>query len=160
MVITLSENNNKYFQKYRHTMYQGVILWGELYLYSSWHQAVCSSEDELFSVVAVWWGQDNLACPWAVSRCQNELLLGSTGRLHRCHYLDLLTCLLISYNLTEGDRKRGRWKLTCTNEVEKRKREKKEKRERLKVGEISHMLLHQLVHCCCFCKCAETGSNR
>lgn len=54
MVITLSENNNKYFQKYRHTMYQGVILWGELYLYSSWHQAVCSSEDELFSVVAVW----------------------------------------------------------------------------------------------------------
>lgn len=27
---------------------------GERYLYPSWHQAVCSSEDELLSVVAVW----------------------------------------------------------------------------------------------------------
>lgn len=93
-------------------MYQGMIQ----YLYSSWHQAVCSGEDELLSVVAVWRGQDNLACPWAVSCSEDELLLGSIGRVHRSHYLDLLTCLLVSYNLRVigkegGETKRGRrWK--------------------------------------------------
>lgn len=71
----------------------------QIYLYPSWHQAVCSSEDDLLCVAGLWWGQDNLACPWTVSRCQDELLLWTTGRVNRCHNLDLLTCLLVGYNL-------------------------------------------------------------
>lgn len=72
--------------------------------------------------MAVWRGQDDLSCPRAVSRSQNKLLFGSSGRLHRCHYLDLLTGLLVSYNLKVlemkvGDRDRGMWTLTWTSEV-------------------------------------------
>lgn len=60
MVITLSENNNNYQDQ---EIANGIItlqyapvgdIMGELYLYPSWHQVVCSSEDELLSVVAVW----------------------------------------------------------------------------------------------------------
>lgn len=75
-----------------------VRQWGEN-LYPSRHQAVSSSEDELLGVVCVRRGQEDLARPCAVSCGQNELLLGSRRRLHCCHYLDLLTRLLVSYNL-------------------------------------------------------------
>lgn len=57
--------------------------------------------------MAVWRGQDNLACPWAVSRSQNELLFWSSGWVHRCHYLDFLTRLLVGYNLRETEVERG-----------------------------------------------------
>ena len=66
-----------------------------VHLYPARHQVVCGSEDELLVVVAVWRGQDDLACPRAISCGQKELLLGDAGRVHGCHYLDLLTNLLV-----------------------------------------------------------------
>lgn len=74
-------------------------------LYPSRYQAVSCSEDELLGVVCVRWGQEDFAWCRAVSRGQNELLLGSWRRLHCCHYLDLLTCLLVSYNLRRSQTK-------------------------------------------------------
>lgn len=68
-------------------------------LYPSRYQAVSSSEDKLLGVVCVRRGQEDLSRPCAVSCGQNELLLGSGRLLHCCHYLDLLTRLLVSYNL-------------------------------------------------------------
>lgn len=82
-------------------------------LYPSRYEAVSSSKDELLGVVCVRRGQEDLAWPWAVSCGQNELLLGSRRRLHCCHYLDLLTRLLVSYNLSVAKRKTSGWTLTC-----------------------------------------------
>lgn len=100
------------------------IRWGVIlcwyYLYSSRHEGVWRSEDELLCAVAVRWGQDNLACTWAVGCSQNELLLGSCRRLHCCHYLYLLTRLLVCYNLRvlrveAEDGHRVRWMLRHTS---------------------------------------------
>jgi len=76
---------------------------------ASRHQAVAGGEDDLLGVVGVRGGQDDLARPGAVSRGQEELLLlllllGTTGRVHGCNYLDLLTNRLLRYNLQTAER--------------------------------------------------------
>jgi hypothetical protein len=71
-----------------------------MHLYPARHQVVCGSKDELLVVVAVWRGQDDLACPRAIGCGQKELLLGAAGRVRSCVYLALLTSLLVRYNLT------------------------------------------------------------
>ena len=76
-----------------------MVLWLLQYLYSARYQAVCGCENYLLGALVFWGGQDDFARSGAISRCQDKLLLGTAEGIHGRDYLDLLTRLLVRYNL-------------------------------------------------------------
>lgn len=89
--------------------------WAEKFKYQVWKQppinrcyldpardkVVWGGEYELLGTWCLWRRQDHLPSSSSIWAGQDELLFGRSGGVHCGDYLDLLSCLLVSYNLQD-----------------------------------------------------------
>lgn len=65
------------------------------------NEVVRGGEYELLGTGCLWGSQDHLPSSSSIWAGQDELLLGGSGGVHCGDYLDLLSCLLVCYNLQD-----------------------------------------------------------